>query len=258
MYVEIAHPFYLESLVGAHNGTLVDKEFLVNEKTDSQMMFEKMETDGIHPVLDSLDPDSAYAVSIYKKNSQIITLARNTKRTLFVAFNKKRDVLYWSSEFDMLKFALERSNQEYEIVYLEPYHVYDISIDEIKARNETPWDVTKLEDKSKKSKPVVSSFSQGYDDIDWLRDQNTTNVTVTSGVVGSNDDLWFDYRCECCDKKLGFKEAMKRRVETSHPKGGLEVHYVCSRPICQTTIKRNLDEKMKSRDKKGEKIASSN
>lgn len=177
---ENAHPFETKRLIAAHNGTLEEWGLYDDkEKTDSEQLFLDMDENGIIPVLDGLSFLSAYAVSIYEKRSNVLTLARNHRRELFVAINQKRGMIYWASEVEMLKLALVRNKIDAEYFYLEPFKVYEIDIENIKAGNNTPWKMTNLEDKSsfvikKKKKSSMMTYPSS------IMPETSTSISVTS------------------------------------------------------------------------------
>src|SRR5690606_11388339 len=95
---ENAHPFDIGSIVGYHNGTLVDERYSKHPtKTDSELLMEDIEKYGVEETLNGLSVASAYAVAVYHKGEGIISLARNHHRPFFIAFNQKRSVVYWAS-----------------------------------------------------------------------------------------------------------------------------------------------------------------
>lgn len=130
-----AHPFDTGHLVGAHNGTLWDSRFIDPSKTDSQMMFEEMETRGIKETAEDLDWYSAWAISVFNKDTNILTLGRNMDRPLFFALDKKRDVLFWASEERMLDF-INGPDRELEIWKIVADTLVEFDIDKIQSEKE--------------------------------------------------------------------------------------------------------------------------
>lgn len=168
-----AHPFSKKHLIGAHNGTLLNPEFHDKSgKTDSELMFEKMDAEGIVDTLEELSPKSAYAVTIFEKGSRKLYFSRNTLRSLWVGIHKSRDVIYWASEQRFLDFLEE----DMDIYYFSPYRVYEVDLSDIKAGNAAPWNVYKLSDKSKETDPYegkksVVAYGGAYGDYyDWYDD----------------------------------------------------------------------------------------
>lgn len=196
-----SHPFDVGNLVGAHNGTLNDLWSFGKkgeDKTDSQIMFEMMNKDGIEKVLRDLHPQSAYAISVYDKKTKKLTLARNKDRPLFVAFNKDRGVLYWASDAYMLEFAANRNGINIETVYLEARSIYEIDIEEVKIDVRAPWKVTKLPEQKFK-------FSQ------WPKKFETSASEIVYNTEAANDTPWWEAADTCChcEKLLGLQEQLR-------------------------------------------------
>lgn len=139
-----SHPFDVGSLVGAHNGTLVGTEFKSPNKTDSELLFEKVQKIGLKESLESLTRWDAYAVSVYDKSSRVVTLARNDQRPLYIARGNKQDVLFWGSEWRMLELALARNGVDADIMSLATDTVHEFKIDEIHVDNKNPYTQTGL------------------------------------------------------------------------------------------------------------------
>lgn len=137
------HPFETDKLVAAHNGTLFDVKYVDKSKkrgkTDSEYLIKDISHKGLVPVLESLSPNSAYALSIFDKESRSLTLTRNKMRTLFFALNEKRPVIYWASEVDMLDLCLSRHDeQDYKKYYVVPFQ--PITFDEdFDHKSNAPW-----------------------------------------------------------------------------------------------------------------------
>ena len=106
-----AHPFYIDkSLVVFHNGTLVDKKYLQEGKTDSELLAEDIHKRGLKTVLEELDPKSAFALVIYDVKKDRIYMARNNHRHLALAVSTDRSVFYYSSDFRDLEYSLLRNS----------------------------------------------------------------------------------------------------------------------------------------------------
>lgn len=146
---ENAHPFLLDSLVGAHNGTLFDSRYYSSKKTDSEMMFEDMGRRGIKPVLDDLTEASAYAVSIYNRDNKTLYFATNGQRPLHCSVIKNKDVMFWASELEFLEFVLSRYGKDYspenrDDYYLVPMNLYSVHPQNIKGGDGNFWTVEPL------------------------------------------------------------------------------------------------------------------
>lgn len=127
-----AHPFAFETIVGVHNGTLTpsSKSAMHNHKlyeTDSEAIYSNIQHEGIKKTVEKLN--GAYALVWFNKETNEIYMLRNKERTLFYAFNDKKDVLYWCSEPGILEAALERNGVDYK------------NITELKEDHLTAWAV---------------------------------------------------------------------------------------------------------------------
>ncbi len=155
------HPFNLQRYVGAHNGSLTDWEFTFGNggKTDSELMFEKMDSigeKGPYEVLNNLAPTSAYAVTIFDKFKRRVIFARNKQRPLWVAINKKRPILYWASEERFLDFVISSNRLDADVFYFSPFKMYTVDINKIQKGDTCPWTIQELtpQETIKKSKEI--------------------------------------------------------------------------------------------------------
>lgn len=100
-----AHPYDLDSIIGAHNGTV---HGLKNQKangTDSLAIFETIKEEGVQKAVDAAQ-DGAYALVWMDTNDQTINFLRNGERTLYIlGYN---GVIYWCSDYFMLKLMAAR------------------------------------------------------------------------------------------------------------------------------------------------------
>lgn len=126
---ENAHPFEFSRLVGCHNGTLSDMKYRHKNKTDSEMFINDMNARGVKAVLEDLNPSSAYAIVLYDKDSGELVFARNSQRSLWVGFNKRRPVMYYASEEWMIRDILKRNKEELldnEVRFFEPDCIHTV------------------------------------------------------------------------------------------------------------------------------------
>lgn len=137
-----AHPFDTGRYISCHNGTLYDSWSYSpkgSDKTDSLLMFEKMEQEGVRPVLEGMRASSAYAITMYDKKTRRVILARNSQRPLYVGISDKRDVMYWASEYGMLYAAASRNDVALKIFPLPVGKLYYIDVTKVKKGDQTPW-----------------------------------------------------------------------------------------------------------------------
>lgn len=201
---ENSHPFDVGNLVGAHNGTLRDREFALDKsKTDSEQMFQKMNSVGIAEVLENLNAWSAYAVSIYDKKEKVLYLARNSERPLHIAVNQKRGVIYWASERGMLQFVADRCKLDIgEVLYLKPGFLYKFKSSGISASKEVNWETTQLKEKLPITTSRTTAASYGMWDEDYWTGGDQDWWEKRQAEL---KDGWTDVSCCVCQKTMSSK-----------------------------------------------------
>lgn len=161
-----AHPFEFSKYIGCHNGTLMDTKYSERNKTDSELLIKDINDNGIIPVLQKLDPGSAYVLVLYNKETGELTFARNNQRSLFVCFNQYRGVMYWASEKWMLEHIMARNNENIlndDIRFFEPNCVYTVHPSDIRVGTDAVFDKEKFTPKT------FGHSYQGYKGV-WNRD----------------------------------------------------------------------------------------
>jgi len=106
-----AHPFDMETLIGAHNGTLHNKHRLADSAdytVDSENLFHHIEKHSLKEAIDLVD--GAYALVWWDKFEQTLNFLRNEERPLFLARTKDTKTIFWASEMWMLNAACARNN----------------------------------------------------------------------------------------------------------------------------------------------------
>ena len=98
-----AHPFYINDIVGTHNGTLTpwtQKKLSGYDTmdTDSEAIFNEIDQFGIAETVKKFgEADDAYALVWYDLKDNTINMLRNTKRPLWYGFSKDYGMIFWSS-----------------------------------------------------------------------------------------------------------------------------------------------------------------
>lgn len=174
-----AHPFELPNLVGAHNGTLKDKQYEDWEKTDSELMFTDMSDRGIMPVLQGLEDNSAFAVVIYNKVDRQMYFARNEYRPLHFARIEGRNVLYWASERAMLELVINRNRDKAKYFSIRDNYLFSINPNEYTHTDEKVFHVNgvisekKLEERKRLEEEWKAKQEAALKEVS---NENSTNV----------------------------------------------------------------------------------
>ena len=120
-----SHPFDYSNVIGVHNGTLYDwSKFKSNAISDSDALYYAInEADDPIKVLEKVD--GAYALVWYNKTNNKFYFARNDQRTLY--FLKTNDLIIFSSEFEMINFAITRAlgNKQYKEIVTNSSNEYE-------------------------------------------------------------------------------------------------------------------------------------
>jgi predicted glutamine amidotransferase len=112
-----AHPFEIGKIVGAHNGTIHNKDKLgfdgKSHPVDSFMLYEHLSHFGVRETISKLNSYSdAYALTWWDSDNETMNFLRNEDRPLF--FAETSDCLFWASEAWMLEGI---RNKPYEKMY---------------------------------------------------------------------------------------------------------------------------------------------
>lgn len=174
-----AHPFDLDNVVGMHNGTLKDYNPGLN-KTDSEMMFEDIQKEGLRPVLARLHPDSAYAIVMLDKKTKKFSFVRNRHRPLSCTWNKSRKVFYWASEGMNLEWILVRNGISFDKILTfseELIHTFDpFDINQGRAPSWTLQKVKELPPVEEKKEVPVIPLQATNENIKQLSDHYSKKV----------------------------------------------------------------------------------
>jgi asparagine synthetase B (glutamine-hydrolysing) len=123
--VDNAHPFEYGDIVGVHNGTLVGT--LADEAkklgiTDSEMFYRELAESTLQKAIDKCGFHSAYAFVWIDKSTNTLNLLRNSRRPLYLMYDKHKTTTYWASEKGMLNLLAERENP---VDFLSPFMLKD-------------------------------------------------------------------------------------------------------------------------------------
>ena len=192
-----AHPFDTEKYVAAHNGTLHDWEFNKKSNTDSEQMFNKMDEEGVKPVLDKIEYYSAFAVSMFEKSSCDLLFARNEARDLYFGVHPERNLFCWASDKDFIHFASRRANLKDFVVYkVSEFLLFRVRLDSIKA-GEKCWTTESIKKpKVPKSRGLTPGdawaeyLNSKYNSTSTLYDSkgNVLSSTESQNIVSLNNE----------------------------------------------------------------------
>lgn len=160
---ENSHPFVTPKYIGMHNGTLVDHQFQDKDKTDSELLFNKINEEGISPVLSDLNPKSAYVIVMVDINTGELIFSRNDLRTIYFAINEKRSVIYWASEDWMLRGILGRHGEKLKnnaIIHLKQGFIYKFHPEEFSHHKDGYFRIEKIEKKERLKEETVEELFQ--------------------------------------------------------------------------------------------------
>lgn len=150
-----AHPFtfFNNRFIGAHNGTIPNADEVLEklqkeeprkgtqetdkytdppedkDYTDSEVILYCIYRWGIEKVYPLLT--GAWAFVFYDELTKSINFIRNNQRTFFITWDYSSDCLFWSSEYEMLRFATKRelhAHKEEKIKWLRPHVLYSVDI----------------------------------------------------------------------------------------------------------------------------------
>lgn len=194
-----AHPFELDTLVGMHNGTLNDDKYRHATKTDSELLFEDIEKNGILPVLQGLNPlTDHFALVILDKETGKVHFVRNEKRPLYMCFHKTRRVMYYASEEAFLRFMIDRQNLdcgdikpfEANVVYsVDPWNIENDSRMDLETEPLFPKGELALPAPRRAAKAKAQTYpNQGTITDHTFRKQNERNSANKNGKPGKVGD----------------------------------------------------------------------
>lgn len=104
---ESAQPFAFDKITGAHNGTI--SADYGDFHSDSEFLLSRINERGFDKAIeDILIEDDAFTLTWVDHKTKLLHFASNGKRPLGFAIHKHRQVLYWSSELEILRAALSR------------------------------------------------------------------------------------------------------------------------------------------------------
>jgi predicted glutamine amidotransferase len=133
-----AHPFHVDHVVGAHNGTLSLRsqkalEDALGEKfgTDSEALFAAIARLGVKEAIGLCEEGKtgdvgAWSLTWYDQSDNTMNFLRNQHRPMWFAYEKEFKRLFWASDWWMLSAMAEASGFEIEGVNGYKFHASEI------------------------------------------------------------------------------------------------------------------------------------
>ena len=157
---ENAHPFALETILGAHNGTLRAQSIrgfngYRHDEVDSLVFFKELEAKEGNIADVYKRTEGAMALTWLDNNNGTFNLLRNEERTLFYTYSHDRSALFYASEIWMLRGAYERNplafhparekGYKFKVYNFEPDHLYCVDHEKLLENKKVEVKKTKLE-----------------------------------------------------------------------------------------------------------------
>lgn len=109
-----AHPFQINDIYGAHNGTLRAQWRLEDHhdfEVDSENIFHHIDKMGVEDLWANVD--GAAALTWWDEDKKMFHFLRNSERPLYYVFDENSKAMYYASEKGMLSLALDRNSVKY-------------------------------------------------------------------------------------------------------------------------------------------------
>lgn len=182
-----AHPFLFNTIIGTHNGTLdyntVHKLSGGNKfETDSEALYNEIEGIGIDETIKKLkgykDPGSniscpdAYALVWYDAKDNSINFLRNKERPLYFGFDKKKEQIFWSSEFYHLLAGMAPVEKDEKFIH------------ELPVDRHYSWVIPSFGQPFGKAHVVVR---EGHKEVPFFQSWAQSTTKPNNGVGTTND-----------------------------------------------------------------------
>ena len=222
-----AHPFDLEHIVGAHNGTIPypSRSRLTKASdygTDSEALLRMIDQTSVTEAIKEIE--GAWALVWYDKRTNEINFLRNKERTFYYTFTKDRSALFWCSEAGIMEAALFRNNVEHTPITLLAEntvvtHILPMKFNEVfgkagryKAEGKKPDPVTTYHGHNfRQSGRVIAYTRTGYNGRVLTRSNfeamTKNGCAWCSTDIAFEDPCWFishsEVLCDNCGKTNG-------------------------------------------------------
>ncbi len=110
------HPFEVDHIVGAHNGTLdtasikrLEDELGEMFAVDSLALITGIAKLGLKKTIALLSPESSWSIVYYDSKENTLNFLRNKERPMWYAFSKNFNQIFWASEWEFIDAAIKLS-----------------------------------------------------------------------------------------------------------------------------------------------------
>lgn len=113
-----AHPFEFETLIGAHNGTLHNKQALLDAQyfdVDSMNLYHHIDKKGVKDAINLCR--GAWSLTYWDKVEETINFLRNSERPMHIAYVEGQRTIVWASEPWMIEVACAKANVKIEDIF---------------------------------------------------------------------------------------------------------------------------------------------
>jgi predicted glutamine amidotransferase len=179
--VRNAHPFAMGSVIGAHNGVImnyndVSKKINKSVEVDSEIIFGLLnKKDTVQEALDLIYGD--YSISWTDGDRNVLNLLHEKGRPLYVAYWKKARCLFWASTYDILLDSLTYSGLQ-------------ISVNNVPTDTVFSYDTREFWTEPKPKTETVSTNSSGYWVVKNKYNRNLErNNYINTGEYGNNQSF---------------------------------------------------------------------
>lgn len=149
-----AHPYKVDHIYGAHNGTIHRLSDRVPGRTDSYAFFKILSERGLEAAIEECGA-GAYAFVWIDAKNRTLNVLRNEQRTLFMAYpSQTQATVFWASEENILRFAMHREKVGiHSVEAFEPNVLHQIDT----AQTSGPFVFKKIRVAKKESSTVFKS-----------------------------------------------------------------------------------------------------
>jgi predicted glutamine amidotransferase len=179
---ENAHPFHHNTVVGAHNGTLLSVHTLENGHkfdVDSEAIFYNLDKYDAEDTIGNID--GAYALTWYDAQENRLNIIRNKERPLFWTKRKDSDVIYWASLEWILELGLGYAGVDHGPIH--PFNVdtlYSLDLSTLDTAN-----LLSFKNEKWKVKNNVEGYKWTYRSYTGGGNNSNSNFTSHGGGSGS-------------------------------------------------------------------------